>query len=131
MSQSRIIHAVIEVNWPDYEDVAPELVLEDALSPKVDGVKIYLDEAMHPSLDGPSTMEKGERVVIPVSTLEFHQGGNTIWLYGRDGGTVFRIKCKGEIIADRCQSSPNSHSDILVDGNIDFCVSTDAGKSSL
>lgn len=62
------------------------------------------------------------RVEVPVSLLEFVDGGNTIWVHGHDGATVLRIKTKGKITVSReCQNSC-SHADIMVDEDIDFCV---------
>ena len=67
----------------------------------------------------------GERVVIPVCAIEFNVGSNTIWIQST-GGTTLRIKCKGKIKIDQCNNSPISHSDIMVDGDIEFCLSEDA-----
>lgn len=67
----------------------------------------------------------GERIVIPAGLIEFSQDGNTIWVQGMEGGTVIRIKCTGKIKADVCTISPISHVDLLVEGDISFCVSKD------
>lgn len=70
-------------------------------------------------------MESGERIQIPVGLLEFIVDGNTIWIQGNDGATVLRIKCTGKIKADVCDTSPFSHADAIVEGDINFCVSKD------
>jgi len=68
----------------------------------------------------------GDRIVIPVEAIEFNVEGNTIWIHSKLGGTSLRIKCTGKIKIDQCQNSPISHSDILVNGDIDFCLAEDA-----
>lgn len=68
----------------------------------------------------------GTRISIPVGAIEFVVGGNTIWIQGMEGGTSLRIKCKGKIKTDVCNNSPISHADIIVDGDIEFCLSEDA-----
>ncbi len=70
----------------------------------------------------------GERVVIPVCAIEFNVASNTIWIQSSEGGTALRIKCTGKINIDQCKNSPISHSDIMVDGDIEFCLSEDAVK---
>lgn len=69
--------------------------------------------------------EPGERITIPAGALEFNVDGNTIWVQSPLGGTILRLKCSGKIQVDKCQNSPISHSDIMVDGDIDFCLSED------
>ena len=64
--------------------------------------------------------------MIPVSEIEFTDGGNTIWVHDRRGGTALRIKCTGKIITEKCNISPLSHSDILIEGDIKFCLSKNA-----
>lgn len=71
-------------------------------------------------------MEQGQRVTIPVIALKFNEGSNTIWIHSPEGGTVLRIKCTGKIISDQCKNSPISHSDIVVNGDINMCLSEDA-----
>lgn len=68
----------------------------------------------------------GQRVAIPVCAIEFNVGSNTIWIQSPQGGTILRLKCKGGIKIGRCKDSPISHSDIVVDGDINFCLSEDA-----
>ncbi len=72
--------------------------------------------------------ELGERIGIPVSVIEFNNGSNTIWVQSPEGGTIMRIKCTGKINVDKCQDSPISHTDIIVNGDIDFCLSDDVIK---
>lgn len=73
--------------------------------------------------------ELPNRILIEAAAIEFSQGGNTIWVQSPHGGTVLRIKCTGKIITEACQNSPISHGDILIDGDIHICVSTDLIKS--
>ena len=64
------------------------------------------------------------RIEIPVALLEFEEGGNTIWVHGADGATVLRVQAGrgSKIIVDRECSNICSHSDITVNGDINFCV---------
>lgn len=71
-------------------------------------------------------MENGERVQIPVGMLEFTEGGNTIWVQSPEGGTTMRIKCTGKITSEICSTSPISHVDLIVHGDINICLSQDA-----
>ena len=66
------------------------------------------------------------RIQIEVGLIEFDEGGNTIWIQSPLGGTTMRIKCTGKIITDQCKDSPLSHCDIIVNGDIQFCISDDA-----
>lgn len=70
--------------------------------------------------------EIGERINIPAVVIEFDNGSNTIWIQSPEGGTIMRLKCSGKINIDKCQNSPISHTDILVEGDINFCLSEDA-----
>jgi len=70
-------------------------------------------------------MEIGERVQIPVGLLEFNNGSNTIWIQGNEGSTILRIKCTGKIVTDQYTNSPTSHADLIVEGDINFCISND------
>lgn len=70
----------------------------------------------------------GERVEIPVCAIEFNVGSHTIWVHSPQGGTVLRIKCNGKINIDQCTNSPISHSDIIVNGDINICLSEDVQK---
>ncbi len=68
----------------------------------------------------------GNRVIIPVSKIEFVVGGNTIWIQDRRGGTAIRIKTYGTISVDVCENSPLSHGDIEVKQSIEICLSKNA-----
>ncbi len=70
----------------------------------------------------------GDRVLIPVSAIEFNVGGNTIWVQSIQGSTIMRLKTDGRINVDRCESSPTSHTDIMIKNDINFCLSGDAEK---
>jgi len=78
-----------------------------------------------PELETMATKTIPGRVNIKACEIEFINGGNTIWVHSPLGGTVLRIKCSGEIKTEACTNSPISHGDILVHGDINFCVSTD------
>ena len=70
------------------------------------------------------SFESGERIQICADMLEFNVGGNTIWIQSKKG-TVMRIKCTGTIKVDACTTNPSSHSDVIVNGDINFCISND------
>ena len=74
------------------------------------------------------TFEPGDRINIPVGIIEFNVEGNTIWIQSPEGGTTMRIKCSGKIKIDQCANSPISHSDIMIDGDVSFCLSDDANN---
>lgn len=63
------------------------------------------------------------RVQLEAVGLEFDEGGNTIWIHGL-GGTLLRIKCSGRIRVNEC-SAPTAHADVMVHGDIAFCVPVD------
>jgi hypothetical protein len=63
------------------------------------------------------------RIQLEAVGLEFDEGGNTIWIHG-PGGTVLRIKCSGRITVNEC-SAPCAHADVMVEGDIAFCVPFD------
>lgn len=60
------------------------------------------------------------RIQLETVGLEFDEGGNTIWIHS-SGGTMLRIKCSGQITTKSC-SAPTAHADVLVAGDIEFCV---------
>ncbi len=62
------------------------------------------------------------RVNVPVEQLEAQVGGNTIWVHSPKGATVLRIKCTGKIIAHVDCSNPVSHADLMVEGDIELCL---------
>ena len=68
----------------------------------------------------------GQRISIPVYAIEFNVGSNTIWIQSPQNGTSLRIKCTGKINIDQCKDSPLSHSDIMIEGDINVCLSEDA-----
>lgn len=61
------------------------------------------------------------RIQLEAIGLEFEEGGNTIWVHGSGGGTILRIKCSGQITARSC-SAPSAHADVIVAGDIEFCL---------
>jgi len=61
------------------------------------------------------------RIQLEAIGLEFEEGGNTIWIHGSSGGTLLRIKCTGRIAVKDC-SDPGAHADVVVVGDIKFCV---------
>lgn len=66
---------------------------------------------------------KGEIVMIPVIAIEFREGGNTLWIHGPQGGTILRLKTlNGAITSKRCQSSPSTHGDAIIQGDLEICV---------
>lgn len=68
---------------------------------------------------------KGTTVMIPVSAIEFREGGNTLWIHGPQGGTVLRFKTlNGAITSKSCQFSPISHGDGIIQGDLEICIAT-------
>jgi hypothetical protein len=73
---------------------------------------------------------KGEMVTIPVLAIEFREGGNTLWIHGPQGGTVLRLKTlDGAITSKHCQSSPTSHGNAIIQGDLEICVGTDGSTT--
>lgn len=68
------------------------------------------------------------RINIPVALVEYDEGGNTLWIQSPEGGTTIRIKCTGKITSSFCEVSPLSHLDLVINGDINFCLSEDAIK---
>jgi len=66
------------------------------------------------------------RIAIPAALIEFDDGGNTIWIQGPEGATILRIKCTGRIAVEKCDTSPVSHADMMVEGDVSICCSDDA-----
>jgi len=72
---------------------------------------------------------KGETVLIPVSMIEFHEGGNTLWIHGPEGGTSLRLKTlDGVITSKRCATSPVAHGDAIIKGDLELCLAAAKGK---
>ena len=71
--------------------------------------------------------EQGERIQIGADMVEFNVGGNTIWVQSKKG-TVMRIKCTGTIKVDACTTNQSLHSDVILNGDINFCISNDLKK---
>ena len=68
---------------------------------------------------------KGDTVTIPALAIEFREGGNTLWIHGPEGGTILRLKTlDGAITSKRCQSSPITHGDAIIVGDLEICVAT-------
>lgn len=72
----------------------------------------------------------GDRIVLPVAQIEFCHGANTLWVHAPDGSTLLRIKASGKIRATACDTSPVSHGDIMVDGDITVCIPEKSGSTS-
>ena len=62
------------------------------------------------------------RIQIPVHTLEFDEGGKTIWVHSPIGATVLRIQSKGGVTADRNCTNVCAHADIQIDQPVNFCL---------
>lgn len=61
--------------------------------------------------------------MIPVVAIEFREGGNTLWIHGPEGGTILRLKTlNGVITSSRCQSSPVTHGDAIIHGDLEICL---------
>lgn len=69
-----------------------------------------------------SPHRKGDPVEIPVSMLEYREGGNTLWVHGPDGCTILRLKVTGAITSQRCDTSPVAHADAVLEGDLTMCV---------
>lgn len=60
------------------------------------------------------------RIQIPVSLLEFDEGGTTLWVQG-DNGTVLRLKCEAIDVQRDCTNNV-PHCDVQMRGIIHFCI---------
>ncbi len=69
-------------------------------------------------------IEKGSLIQIPVSIIEYREGGNTLWVHSPDGATVLRIKMirSNTIESKLCDTSPVSHADLSCDNSLCFCL---------
>jgi len=64
--------------------------------------------------------------LLEVCQVEFHEGQQTVWVHAPDGTTMLRIKCTGKIkVNDQCES-PMAHCDMVVEGDINFCIPKEA-----
>lgn len=71
----------------------------------------------------PPIKEPSGRHQVDVAMLEFDEGGNTIWVHSPRGATVLRIKTLGgKIVVNNECSNTVSHSDIIVEGDIEMCM---------
>ena len=48
-----------------------------------------------------------------------------MWVQAPIGGTVLRIKTMGKIRVSKCDASPNTHADMVVQDDIRICVAND------
>jgi hypothetical protein len=71
-----------------------------------------------------TTPQKGRRIKIPVTELEFEEGGRAIWIHGV-GFTAMRIKVD-KVTARKCNDSPRSHCDLVLEGEAVVCLGADA-----
>lgn len=61
--------------------------------------------------------------MIPVLAIEFREGGDTLWIHGPEGATVLRLKTlNGAITSKRCQTSPITHGDAILQGDLEICL---------
>jgi hypothetical protein len=60
-------------------------------------------------------------ITIDPVQIEFHEGGNTIWVNG-ENGNILRIKCSGIIEFGRGCVNTTPHADLMIEGNIHICV---------
>ena len=65
-------------------------------------------------------------IQIPAACVEFNEGGNTIWVHSSIGATILRIKTMGKITVNSECENICSHSDMIVQDNIQICLSDDA-----
>lgn len=65
-------------------------------------------------------------IQIPAACIEFVEGGNTIWVHGPMGATILRIKTMGKINSQGECENICSHSDMVVQDDIELCLSEDA-----
>lgn len=76
-----------------------------------------------------ANLNVGGRIVLPAHSIEFTNGGDTIWVHGPKGNTILRIKvdsirgCK--VTALECPDSPISHADMVVHDNVRVCIGKD------
>lgn len=61
-------------------------------------------------------------IQIRVAMMEFSEGGKAIWIHNKEGSTVLRIQCSGEVQIHKGCVNICAHADINVKGNIDVCI---------
>jgi hypothetical protein len=67
---------------------------------------------------------KNRHIVIDAAQIEFHEGGNTLWVHSPNGATVLRIKLlKGQfLVNDKCENIV-SHADMQIpEGDVVICL---------
>ena len=67
-------------------------------------------------------------MILDVVQVEFHEGSHTLWVHAHDGSTVLRIKCTCKINVDKCCMNPFANADIMVEGDINICISPRKGN---
>lgn len=65
-------------------------------------------------------------ISIPAALIEFVEDGNTIWVHGPMGATILRLKTMGKIKVNGECENICSHSDMIVQNDIEICLSDDA-----
>jgi len=69
-------------------------------------------------------------IKIPAAQVEFDPKGNTIWVHSPMGATILRIKTMGKINVQKGCENVCSHADMIVQGDIDICLSEGASPAS-
>lgn len=60
------------------------------------------------------------RHCIEVACIEFDEGGNTLWVQGKNG-TVLRLKTmRGKFTSKACEAG--SHADAIIEGDVHICL---------
>lgn len=134
MKEKVKIKIIIEATYDAayYEETDPLMIVEDVLADSATvayldpgHIPVAVNEVKSPEISLDIT---GAKLQIPVRMIEFYPGQKTFWISGRHGGTILRVKTRGRINTDVCGNSPYSHCDIIVDDDINFCISTDAAN---
>ena len=72
----------------------------------------------------------GENVQIQASSIEYREGGNTLYVHGLEGATILRIKCKSITTNVGCENIC-SHADVYApELKIEFCRPESEDNSS-
>lgn len=61
-------------------------------------------------------------IEIPVAIMEFVEGGRAIWIHDKQGATVVRIQCTGQVKVHGGCENICAHTDINVQGDIAICL---------